>query len=64
MISFLIDWMINAQAVEYVIHIYTADKHRAGTDAPVYFRFYDKEGKVVMPATGIDPPGDSFERDA
>ncbi len=56
--------MINAQAVEYVIHIYTADKLHAGTNAPVYFRFYDKERKLVMPATGIDPPGDSFERDA
>jgi hypothetical protein len=62
--DFFIDWIINAQAVEYVIHIHTAGGFDAGTDAPVYLRFYDKNGKLVLPQTEIDPPGNSFEKNA
>ncbi|CAB3982448.1 sushi, von Willebrand factor type A, EGF and pentraxin domain-containing 1-like [Paramuricea clavata] len=64
LLAFLSDWIINAQAVEYVIHIYTADKFKAGTDAPVYLRFYDKNDKLVLSQTKIDPPGNPFEQNA
>lgn len=50
--------------MEYVIHIYTADKFKAGTDAPVYLRFYDKNDKLVLSQTEIDPPGNPFEQNA
>lgn len=57
-----IDIIIVAKAEEYVVHIYTANERNAGTDARVYVKFHGENG--VLSQTEIDPPGDSFERNA
>ena len=59
-ILLLIDWITNV-ATEYRLHIYTANKLGAGTDANVYIKLYGE--RANLPETLIDPPGDPFEQD-
>lgn len=53
-----LDWITSAQAVEYVVHIYTADKDYAGTNADVYVKFFDKNKNLVLKETKLRPDSD------
>ena len=60
LLGFSIDWITNVATDKYELHIYTADKWLAGTDARVYVKFFGKNGNLRE--THIDPDGNSFEQ--
>ena len=45
--SYLTDWTYSTN-YNYIVHTYTTDSYYAGTDAPVYIKFYDSTGKLLM----------------
>ena len=57
-----IGWAHSAN-YEYVVHIYTANKLFAGTDAPVFIKLYGNNDKELLGETRLTPNSkDPFEK--